>query len=96
MSANDIQVIKRLGQATAGGAIGRLSLVVLVIGFDISSIATMMDSVENAVIASLFIGASLAKGAIFGFAFATAGLGRPRRVAHRVAAPLVAAIPVQA
>jgi hypothetical protein len=49
-------------------------------------------SSENALIVSLFIGGSLAKGAIQGFTFATGGLRLQGRVAHRVSAPLLEAI----
>jgi hypothetical protein len=94
---NDSQVIKPLVKATAIGAAVGLSLASGVTWFDISSIGTMITaSAGSTLIFSLFIGGSIAKGALFGFTFATMGLRLKGQPAHQVTAPLLVAIPSRA
>lgn len=97
MSVNDSQVINPLIKGTAIGAAVGLSLASGVMWFDVSSIGTMItESAENTLIFSLFIGGSMAKGALLGFTCATDGLRVKGWAVHHVTVPLLAAIPSRA
>jgi hypothetical protein len=97
MSTNDIQLIKPLVKATAIGAAVGVSLASGVMWFDVSSIGTMITaSAEKTLIFSLFIGGSMAKGALLGFTCATGGLRVKGWAVHKVTASLLAAIPSRA
>lgn len=91
MQTNDAPIAERLVRAAATGGFAGMAVIGGVLWFDVSSIGSMLQQSGGQLLANLFLGGGMVKGAVLGMAVGTTLL-RPRR--STAVRPVVAAAPV--
>jgi hypothetical protein len=88
MLPKDINTVQPLATYATFGAFAGMAIIGWTVWFDVSSIGTLLAASDNALLANLFMGGAMIKGAVLGFV-----VGSARLSARRERRPLPALSP---
>ncbi len=93
MHAADFSTVDQIGRYALLGAFIGMVIVGQVLWFDVSAIGSMLKAADNTLLASLFLGGAMLKGALLGAALGTVRLGsrHEQSVKHDIAPAVIAA-----